>query len=243
MLPWHVSGNELADSAADQAAASVELEMILVKPVLHYSKLPSLIQARYAAIVKHIEHTPKEPKALQQAKAKATPIPLVTLRAVTDHSIVEVGDYLVCPMCCERVHLKDPHTQQFLLSPCSPVVRAKTCRPSLLYSSVQFGKKITHESHTLATFGKYIFCIKCGCYGVCRLRGLAKPCLHVASPSSAYFLSKIDRADVDFPAPAPAQDGAGPLALEDGSSPFSPEERQALAVFRQEVLACQSSLT
>jgi len=78
--------------------------------------------------------------------------------------------------------------------------------------------------------------------GVCRLKGLAKPCLHVASVSSAYFLSRIDRADVDFAAPLPSVEG--PLAIENsGSVPFSPEERQALTVFRQEFLACQLSLT
>ena len=125
----------------------------------------------------------------------------------------------------------------------------ETKQPTIIHAkyspqkySPQFGKKITHETHTLAAFGKYIFCIKCGCYGVCRLKGLAKPCALVASPSSSYFLSKIDRADLDFASPAPVQDGAGPCALEVGSVPFSPEERHALAVFRQEFLACQLSL-
>ena len=71
---------------------------------------------------------------------------------------------------------------------------------------------------------------------------LAKPCSHVASVASAYFLSRIDRADVDFPASLPTV--VGPLAIENGGSvPFSPEERQALTVFRHEFLACQLSLT
>jgi len=235
---WHVSGNELADKAADQAAARVELEMNLVKPVLHYSQLPSLIQARYAAILMHIEPRAKEPKVPVIPKARASPVPLAVLRAVTEHSVVEAGDYLVCPLCCGRVHLKDPRTraQEFLLFPCTSVVCAKPCKPSLLYTPVQFGRKTTHETHTLAAFGKYIFCIKCGCYGVWRLKGLAKPCLHVVSVSSAYFLSRIDRADVDFAAPLPSVEG--PLAIENGGSvQFSPEERQAMAVFRQESLA------
>jgi len=239
-LPWHVDGNDQADKAAEAAAASVDLDLNIVNPVLKYDKVPARIQARYAAILMHIEHRAIQRKDLPLPKEPKAQMPAVsTLLAVSEHTLLHVGSSFVCTSCCGRISATSPCLHQFLLCPCTRVVAKRSRRPFPLFSQVAFNGRLTHKSHSLAAYGQYVFCAKCGFYGVSRIKGLAKPCAGHTTTSSSQFLANLTKLNVDLAQPldesCTVADSLVPLPT---SEPFTSEESAALASWRLDFLRC-----
>ena len=173
---YHFLLNHVADSFAERAAKSVELEMNVVSGVLWYSSLVQKIQRRMVRVIISL---------VQKAsfdKRHPTPKPhtpsLDDIIQASQHQLVEAGHTFRCLQCSGSVSRHAHNVKDWLKAKCDVALYADSEKhvPVPRWHLVKIGNSIPHVSHELFSLKGIIFCMKCGSFGAKRCRLLVHEC-------------------------------------------------------------------
>ena len=112
------------------------------------------------------------------------------LLANTSHTITFRSNRYFCSSCHNNFRSGDPGLKAWLSVSCSHHNPQEFHKPTRVYDSIHIGNSCAHVSHELYSYRGFIYCGKCGNYGVQHFSGLAREC-HAPKLAGARFLKNI----------------------------------------------------